>query len=93
MQVRNIFTEMKSEIANVQAMIQSTLNDFVSEQRASGNDWADAPVVSCISTYLPSESIAKVDRLASLIGFKRSDMIMFLKVKTYDFKYYMSLVH
>jgi hypothetical protein len=92
MYLRTIFTEMKSQIVNTQSMINSIKSDVVSENLSKGCEGAEWPQYRSIYSVLPTDSIDKIERLGSAIGMSANDMIMFLSVKSYDFKYYLSLV-
>jgi hypothetical protein len=83
---------MKSQIVNIQSMINSIKSDVVSENLSKGCEAAEWPQYRSIYSVLPTDSIAKIERLGSAIGISTNDMIMFLSVKSYDFKYYLSLV-
>lgn len=89
MYIRTIFNEMKSQISTIQSMIDSVNADIISEKRNSNEENWIVNSGSVVSV-LPSDSLAKIERLASLIGFNTNQMIMFFKV--YDFKYYITLV-
>lgn len=89
MYIRTIFNEMKSQISTIQLMIDSINADVISEKRNSNEENWTVNSGSVVSV-LPADSLAKIERLASLIGFNIDQMIMFFKV--YDFKYYITLV-
>jgi len=80
---------MKSQISTIQLMIDSINADVISEKRNSNEENWTVNSGSVVSV-LPADSLAKIERLASLIGFNIDQMIMFFKV--YDFKYYITLV-
>lgn len=85
---RNTYNEMKAQVANVNAMINSINADEIAEMRNSGEEnWTIAQRASVFS-LLPADSITKIERLGKMIGLNVHQMITFLQVKHYDFKYF-----
>ncbi len=89
MYIRTIFNEMKSQISTIQSIIDSVNADVISEKRNSNEENWTVNSGSVVSV-LPADSLAKIERLGSLIGMNVHNMILFLGV--YDFKYYITLV-
>jgi|688.fasta_scaffold116158_6 hypothetical protein len=90
MYLRTIFAEMKSQIQNIEFTINSAKADEIVKNRGRENvKWS---TYGSIYSLLTAESVAKVERLGSAIGLNAHDMISFLTLKSYDFKYYLSLV-
>ncbi len=89
MYIKTIFNEMKSQVSTIQQIVKSVNADIISERIRKGDDNF---IITSGSVYsnLPADSLAKIERLGSLIGFNVHNMILFLTV--YDFKYYLSLV-
>jgi uncharacterized protein involved in high-affinity Fe2+ transport len=92
MYLRTIFNETKSQIENIQSMINNIKADVIAENRTKGCEGVEWPVYLSIYSMLSSDQIAKIERLGSAIGMNAHDMISFLTLKSYDFKYYLSLV-
>lgn len=89
MYIRTIFNEMKSQVSTIQEMINSINADVISEKRNSNEEnWTVQS--GSVMAVLPADSLAKIERLGSLIGMNAQNMILFLGV--YDFKYYITLV-
>jgi hypothetical protein len=89
MYIKTLFNEMKSQVSTIQSMINSINADVISEKRNS-NDENWTVNSGSVAAILPADSLAKIERLGSLIGMNVHNMILFLGV--YDFKYYLSLV-
>jgi hypothetical protein len=89
MYIKTIFNEMKSQVSTIQEIVKSVNADIISERIRKGDDNL---IITSGSVYsnLPSDSLAKIERLGVLIDMNVHNMILFLGV--YDFKYYITLV-
>ena len=77
MYIKTIFNEMKSQISTIQSMINSINADVISEKRNSNEENWNIQSGS-VTAILPADSLAKIERLGSLIGMNAHNMILFL---------------